>query len=450
MKIGDDYLDVLCAKTFSFNRVYELKETTTVLSGFDKEYRPRKKSYTISFNGVVQVVADANKPTIKTLFDYGESFLPVTYRLIYEDNTGNVLVITGQVYVSSAIFNANPINLLDGTVELQGNGPIETSDVIPDLANINIICTGDGSINALVQFKLFNINGDTVFDSGLLPEASGGNLTHPFNVTGQVQKGTYSYFWQVTCDSIGNAFQLDAPPTASSVFNDNTSNETTFGIQEYDFTANRTVTFTLGTPTPPPACVAPSIPGSPTLNDGQVGIPWATSFAIAGSAPFGITITNRPSWMSITIITNGSGSYYVQLAGTPDATGTGITVSFDVTNACGSVSYSDTIDVIAAPATTSTIAWEFVEGGSYAMMRIFKNAVQVIEATEDGSDSFTANVGDVIEVALFRFLFVDTFLEVRNVTDTITLYSNTDASSQSYSFTVIAAKTYSIYGEIIP
>ncbi len=122
MKIGDDYLDVLCAKTFSFNRVYELKETTTVASGFDKEYRPRKKSYTLSFNGVVQVVAEANKPTIKTLFDYGEGFLPVPYRIIYEDNTGNVLVVTGWAYVSSAIFNANPINLLDGTIELQVTG----------------------------------------------------------------------------------------------------------------------------------------------------------------------------------------------------------------------------------------------------------------------------------------------------------------------------------------
>src|ERR1044072_7658477 len=131
IKVGDVYLDVLCAKTFSFNRTYELKETTTVLSGFDKEFRPRKKSYTISFNGVVQVLADGSKPTIKTLFDNAEGFLPFNYRLIYEDNSSNAMVIQGTVYVSSAIFNANPINLLDGTIEMTGNGPIEVLDVIP-------------------------------------------------------------------------------------------------------------------------------------------------------------------------------------------------------------------------------------------------------------------------------------------------------------------------------
>lgn len=447
IKVDDIYLDVLCAKTFSFNRTYELKETTTVLSGFDKEYRPRIKSYTISFNGVVQVEADASKPTIKTLFDHGEGFLPVFYRIIYEDNSGNVLVIQGQVYVSSAIFNANPINLLDGTTEMTGNGPIEILDVVPDLINLNIICTGDNSITALVQFKLFDSAGAVVFDSGLLPEASAGNLTHPFNVTAQIQKGNYSYWWQVTCDSIGNAFQLNAPPTASSMFNDNTSNETTYGVQEYDFTANRTVTFTLGTPTPPPACVVPSIPGSPTLPDGQVSVAYSTSFPIAGSAPFGITITNRPAWMSITIINVGS-TYYVQLSGTPDVTGTGVTVSFDITNACGSVGYSDTIDVIAAPVTSSNIGWEFVENAAIGILRIYQNSVLVVEATSDNSGTLVVNSGDVIEAQLLGAITFSKFLEVRNVTDTITLYSDTSNSNRIYSFVAAASKTYSIYGEI--
>ena len=448
MSIDDVYVDVLCAKTFSFNRVYELKETTTVQSGFDKEYRPRKKSYTISFNGVVQIEAAAGEPTIKTLFEYGEGFLPVPYRIIYEDNSSNVLVIQGSVYLSSAIFNANPINLLDGTVEMQGNGPIERLDVIPDLINLNLICTGDNSIDAVVQFKLFDTNGGVVFDSGQLPEASGGNLTHPFNLTTQIQKGNYSYWWQVTCDSIGNAFQLNAPPTASTPFNNNTTNNGTFGVQEYDFTANRTVTFTLGTPAPPPACVAPSIPGSPTLPDGQVTIPYATSFAISGSAPFGLTINNRPSWMNISIIDNGSGSYYVQLTGTPDATGTGVVVDIDITNACGSVNYSDTIDVAAAPVTTSTIGWELDLIGAVGSLRIFKNAALVVEVTSDSSGSFTANAGDVIEAQVVGVGVFTKFLEVRNVTDTITLYSNSGLTNQVYSFNVVAAKTYSILGEI--
>lgn len=439
LKIGDDYFTVVCAKSFTFNPVTDMKETTTVGSGFWKEFRPRKLSYTITFNGMVQVESLVTQEKIKTMFDYQIQFLPLNYRMIYTDNSGNVMVVEGTVYVTSSLFDASPVNLVNGTTELQGNGAITISDVIPDLANLNIVCTGDPSITALVQFKLFNANGDTIFDSG-------GNLTHPFNVTSQIQKGSYSYWWQVTCDSIGNAFQLDAPPTASTIFNDNTTNDGTFGVQEYDFTANRTVTFTLGTPTPPPACVAPSIPGSPTLHNGQVSIPWATSFPIAGSAPFGITINNRPSWMAITIVDNGSGSYYVQFAGTPDATGTGVTVNIDITNACGSVNFSDTIDVAAAPVTSSTIAWEYIEG-SAGILRIFRNSAMVVEATSDSSGSFVADAGDVIEAQVLGVTIISKFLEVRNVTDTITLYSDTSIINRIYSFSVLAAKTYSILGE---
>lgn len=448
LKIGDDYFTVVCAKSFTFNPVTDMKETTTVGSGFWKEFRPRKLSYTITFNGMLQVESQITQEKIKTFFDYQIGFLPLPYRLIYTDNSSNVMVVEGTVYVTSTLLDASPVNLVNGTIEMQGTGAVTVSDVIPDLATLNIVCTGDNTIDAVVQFKLFNANGDTIFDSGQLPEASGGNLTHPFSVSAQIQKGSYSYWWQVTCDSIGNAFQLDAPPTASTLFNDNTTNDTTFGVQEYDFTTTRTATFTLGTPAPPPACVAPSIPGSPTLHDGQVSVPWATSFAISGSAPFGITINNRPSWMTITIIDNGAGSYYVQFAGTPDATGTGVLIDIDITNACGSVNFSDTIDVAAAPVTTSTIAWELDEIGGVGSLRIFRNAVLVVDATADSSGSFVANAGDTIEAQVLGIPFFTKFLEVRNVTDTITLYSNTSNSSEIYSFVVVAAKTYSILGEI--
>lgn len=448
LKIGDDYFTVVCAKSFTFNPVTDMKETTTVGSGFWKEFRPRKLSYTITFNGMLQVESLITQEKIKTFFDYQIGFLPLPYRLIYTDNSSNVMVVDGTVYVTSTLLDASPVNLVNGTIEMQGTGAVTVSDTIPDLATLNIVCTGDNTIDAVVQFKLFNANGDTIFDSGQLPEASGGNLTHPFSVSTQIQKGSYSYWWQVTCDSIGNAFQLDAPPTASTPFNDNTTNDTTFGVQAYDFTTTRTATFTLGTPAPPPACVAPSIPGSPTLHDGQVSVPWATSFPISGSAPFGITINNRPSWMTIAIVDNGAGSYYVQFAGTPDATGTGVLIDIDITNACGSVNFSDTIDVAAAPVTTSTIAWELDEIGGVGSLRIFRNAVLVVDATVDSSGSFVANAGDTIEAQVLGVPFFTKFLEVRNVTDTTTLYSNTSNSSEIYSFVVVAAKTYSILGEI--
>jgi len=442
MKIDDDYLDVLCAKTFSFNREYELKETTTTQSGFDKEFRPRRKTYTISFNGVVQVVADANKPTIKILFEYGEGFLPVFYRLIYEDNSGNVLVITGQAYVSSAIFNANPINLLDGTIELQGNGPIEIGDVVPDLANINIVSLGDNSIPAEFQFKLMNASGAIVFDSGQLPQASGGNLIHPVNVTGQIQKGMYSIFWQAHSQSIGNAFQLDAPPTKSEVFNDLLINESTFGVQEYDFTANRTVTFTLGPSVPPPTCVPPAFVSDLNNPTATVGTYWLGTVVLSGSQPFSLSNITKPAWMSINLSGN-----VVTLQGDPQA-GIDQLIQFDVTNACGTAHSSDTIDVSSNPDGIS-LAVNFTRDASPpasgCFVRIFVNGAIFYLFTNAGSNNWIVNPGDVIEVQVSGFISAIKHIDVQ---DTVSgeIHNATSAGTTvlKYTFTVVLGHDYTI------
>ena len=395
MKIGNDYLDVLCAKTFSFNRVYELKETTTVGSGFDKEFRPRKKTYTISYNGVVQVLADANKPTIKTLFDYGEGFLPVDYRIIYEDNSGNVMVIIGSVYLSSAIINANPINLLDGTVEMTGNGGIQVLDELPQPVNINITSTGDPAIAALIQFKLMNDNGDIIFDSGMLPGASGGDFTHPVNVTGQVQSGSYYFFWQVTTDGIGNQFDLDAPPTKSTNFNNGTTNENSFGVQIYDFTADRNIEFSFAINNPPPTCVAPAVASS-NIPNGTASVPWTGTVILSGSQPFTLSNITKPSWMSISI----SGDTVTLQGASPNA-GLLQDISFDATNACGSVSFSDTFD-INANANAIEVNWDFSETATNtgSTFIIFKNGIQILTQTSTGTGTITGVTGDMFEARI--------------------------------------------------
>lgn len=261
MKIGDDYLDVVCAKTFSLNRVYELKETTTVASGFDKEFRPRKKSYTISFNGVVQIVAEADKPTIKTMFDYAESFLPVSYRIIYEDNSSNVMVIQGATYINSAIFNANPINLLDGTIEMTGNGPIDILDAVPEFINVTVSVTGQA--DAKTRFILYTADGTIVYDTStllaLLP--TGGWLVQGESVVMSVQKGQYA--WGVsTVDVISetNTFDLNITPAAHIDFTSSDLNQNSLPTT-YDFLTDKTATFDIGQEAPPPCMRRPGYTG---------------------------------------------------------------------------------------------------------------------------------------------------------------------------------------------
>jgi hypothetical protein len=375
------------------------------------------------------------------MFDYQVGFLPLPYRLIYTDASSNVMVVDGWVYVTSTLLDASPVNLVNGTVELQGNGAIVVSDVIPDLIDINIVSLGDISILAQFQFKLFDANGAVVFDSGQLPGASGGNLTHPVNITGQVQKGMYSIFWQAYAQSVGNAFQLDAPPTKTELFNDLLINESTFGIQEYDFTANRLVSFTLGVPAPPPVCVAPGFTSGLNNPTATVSTYWIGTVVLSGSQPFSISNVTKPSWMSMALVGN-----VVTFEGNPDA-GIDQIISFDVSNACGSNSYSDNIDVSANP-DGITVEFNYTVDGTVPALscnaRLYINATLFTNFLTTNSATFIVNPGDVIEVQVAGSVLAIKHIDVQ---DTIAgeIHNQTATSiTLTYTFATTIGHDYTI------
>jgi hypothetical protein len=441
VKIGNDYKTVVCAKSFTFNPVTDMKETTTVGSGFWKEFRPRKLSYTITFNGMLQVASLTTQEVAKTLFTYQIQFLPLEYQLLYTDNSSNMMVVRGTVYVTSSLFDASPVNLVNATQELQGSGPIEVLDAIPQPVNINITSTGDPAIAALIQFRLYDINGDLFFDSGQLPGASGGDLAHPVSVTGQVQSGSYYFVWQVTSNSVGNTFDLDAPPTKNTVFNDNTQSENTVGVQLYDFTADRNVDFAFGIISPPPACVAPGIISDLNNPTATVGTYWLGTVVLSGSQPFTISNVTKPSWMSLSLSGN-----VVTLEGNPDA-GINQDISFDVTNACGTISYVDTIDVSANPDGV-IIEYTYTEPGtppaSFCSFKIYINAVLHQLNTTSTSNSVAVNPGDVIEIQIVGSVGSIKHVIVESSISGVIEDQQTTAIIESVVFTTVLGHDYTI------
>jgi hypothetical protein len=442
LKIGDDYFTVVCAKSFTFNPVTDMKETTTVGSGFWKEFRPRKLSYTITFNGMVQVESLVTQEKIKTMFDYQIQFLPLNYRMIYQDNSGNVMNVNGTVYITSNLFDASPVNLVNGTTEMQGTGGIEVLDFIPDYINVTVQVTGDA--DAKTRFLLYNADGSVAYDTStllaLLP--TGGWLVQGESVVLVVQKGQYA--WGVSTDDVGsvsNTFDLDITPAVHLNFTDADLSQNSLPTT-YDFLTDKLAVFTIGPVAPPPACVPVAISGTPALPDGEVGAAWVYNFSLIGSQPFSISNVTKPSWMSINIVSGN----IVTLSGTPDATGTDIDVSFDITNACGTVSFADTIDIAAAPPTTSTVNWSFDDEAAFPTARIYVNAVLVAETNVDDSGSFIVNPGDVVETQILSSILptTDKTLLVVNTTDSITLYNDTDTSNQIFSFAAGSAKAYTI------
>jgi hypothetical protein len=80
---------------------------------------------------------------------------------------------------------------------------------------------------------------------------------------------------------------------------------------------------------------------NPTLPNGSLGDPYSVSIPLSGTAPFVLDDFSGPDWMSAEI----DGSDLV-LSGTPDATGTGISVSATVSNCEGpGQSFTKTISV---------------------------------------------------------------------------------------------------------
>jgi len=99
--------------------------------------------------------------------------------------------------------------------------------------------------------------------------------------------------------------------------------------------------------------------GIPDANEGVV---YNHSLAVVGSTPLDVSTGTKPAWMTIAAI----GSNIV-LSGTPGPgdVGTGIVVEFTVTN-CGEpvLDFSETIDVIAAPAGDGTLTITNARPGS--------------------------------------------------------------------------------------
>jgi hypothetical protein len=93
-------------------------------------------------------------------------------------------------------------------------------------------------------------------------------------------------------------------------------------------------------------CVVPTISGS--LGNGTAGAAYSSSVSVSGTAPFTLSGITKPSWMTLAV----SGSSVVA-SGTPSGAETD-TVAFTVTNACGSDTHSQSINIGAACVPVST------------------------------------------------------------------------------------------------
>ena len=409
VKVNDVYTTVMCLRSFSFNPTVTEKEITPPGNGKFKSYDYKQISYTVSGDGVMYR-EDGINPVIFSFAEYQKNFLEVPFRALYKDEANQYKVITGQAIVRNCNIEASAGQIASGTFELLGQGEYTTADALPEFVNLRIHTTGSPTAQALFQFRLINADGEAVFQTDQLPQSSGGNLANPIDITVPVPKGSWYYWFNISTEAIGNQMVLNAPPGKTSGFNMGLFNESSFPTQLYDLTANRDLDIQLGINNPPPTCVAPVIASS-NIPNGTNHITWNGTVNVSGSQPFTVSNVTKPAWMNITI----SGGV-ISLSGVPNATGINIPISFDVTNACGTVSFSDTFN-ISANANEIFINWDYSEDAgtpSQSIFLIFVNGAQAVGQNTTGTGTLVVNPGDTVEARIIGPIIIQKTIEVSN------------------------------------
>jgi hypothetical protein len=437
--LGAGYVPVLCAKSFTVNVVTDEKEITTVGDGLYKDFDYKILSYTLNINGALKI-QDGINPAVFDFLDFQKNFIEVPFRILFELGA-QLKRFEGRAIVKTTNLLANSGQIAEGTVDLIGKGEFTLADALPSTVNLRLRMTGNDSLQALAKFRLIDTNGEIVFQSDTLQQASGGDLANPFDITVAVPKGSWYYFWQVDSETFGNTFDLDATPTKHSSFDDGIVNEQSFPTQLYDFNSDRNVTFTLGIDTPPPSCVPPSVSGTPALPDATTFVDYYYSISVIGTTPFNVSNVTKPTWMTIAV----SGSI-ITFTGKPRGsdTGTGIPVTFDINNTCGTTNFNENMNVIANPSLV-TLNYSFTAAGSLPVFRIYENGSSAITPlTASGSGSVGVNAGSTIEVQCTVAGHSKHLVITDDTASTTVVDTTTGSTTQAFSWVVTGGHIYTI------
>lgn len=227
---------------------------------------------------------------------------------------------------------ANPYGLIyyENDCE-EGLGWIDTISYKPEegLANFKLIPAATDEITGCVPVV---VRGDGTLPGGWMntPYSAVINLygTGPFELKNVVKPSWLSFSFS------GTTIYLSGTPTTTGKLSISFNVSNCDGDNDASFLG----TIEIGADT----CEAVVISGAPTLPDGYANTAYNYSFALAGDGPFRLSNIVKPEWMNIKSV----GSNIV-FSGTPDAEGTDVAVSFDISNCNGAntVPFSDTINV---------------------------------------------------------------------------------------------------------
>lgn len=440
--VGDDYLSVACARSVNLRTGASLKETTTKGDGRYEAWDYDKLSAAMTIEGLLRIQEDGSI----TIFDFMEwqnQFMETQMRILFRIPSSNLVkVFRGTGIIEDVNCNGSAAQVADGTVQIKISGQYFLEDAIPEYINVTFRADGFVGSEGIFKIRLIDALGNVIFTTEDFDQVVlGGWLQSPYEIVKRVQKGDWKVYMEYEVNSDNNILTVTENTIPdNTVFGTGSGNLTT---ETYSFIVDSEIVIGMGEPVPPPPCIDVVIPARAPMPDAQEGTPYSYSFPITGTSPFTISNVTKPEWMNIGVAGN-----IVTLSGTPVGFGTGIEVSFDITNcASGIAHFTDEIDV-AELIDPILLTYALQTVSEFAILRIFVNGSQVAELSGSFSASeMPLNPGDVVTARLSGLSFTSKTLLVTK--DEVTeLYNSTSTLTREFTFTVEEGSNYYVEGQV--
>lgn len=209
IKIGPDFIPVLCAIDMTFTCTQEVILATTVDTGIWRRKRLRNLSeWSVQVSGLTKIDNSDGQAGFFYLLQENIRGSEQTIQIMFEDADGNTQVLEGVVLIPQLSINGNVGSFADVNVSFEGTGPVEIgtvessvdSDLCDDLdTDVWVLGEGDVAVNGNGQ------EGKSFASKEILEVDREGTLYHYTSGT----PGNLEYAYDGTDISFSNAGNPD-------------------------------------------------------------------------------------------------------------------------------------------------------------------------------------------------------------------------------------------------
>lgn len=113
---------VFCGKDCTFAEEKELIPASTVTSGVWKEYRPRKRSWSMNVSGLTKIDATDGQVSYFDLIDDASAMVAQNLSITFTDADANIKTVEGVGYMQNTSITGPANGFAEASVSIVGDG----------------------------------------------------------------------------------------------------------------------------------------------------------------------------------------------------------------------------------------------------------------------------------------------------------------------------------------